>query len=85
MIKIEKSSNEFNHLVSRVCISPIHAASFTGLDKLYRAVQNHFPALTKKEIRKLAESNLPIRYTNPLEKPSNETRCKFLNLIVIGS
>ena len=58
MVKIEKSSNEFNCFLSHVCISPGHAASFTGLDKLNRMVKNHFPAVTRKEIRKWAESNL---------------------------
>ena len=57
MVKIEKSSDEFNHFISRVCISPAHAASFTGLDELYRTVKNHFPAVTRKVIRKWAESN----------------------------
>ena len=58
MVKIEKSSDELNRLISRVCISPVHATSFTGLDELYRMVKNHFPAATRKEIRKWAESNL---------------------------
>ena len=66
MVKIEKSSDEFNHFISRVCISPVHAASFTGLDELYRTVKNHFPAVTRKEIRKWAESNL----SGLLHKPS---------------
>ena len=39
--------------VSRVCISLGHAASFTGLDKLY-----HFSFVTIKELRKWVESNL---------------------------
>ena len=52
MVKIEKSSDELNRFISRVCISPGHATSFTGLDKLYRTVKNHFPAVTRKEIRK---------------------------------
>ena len=42
-----------NHFISRVCISPGHAASFTGLDKLY-----HFSSITIKELRKWVESNL---------------------------
>ena len=54
MVKIEKFSNEFNCLISCVCILPGHAASFTSLAKLYRRVQNHCPALTSKEIRKWA-------------------------------
>ena len=48
MVKIEKSSDELNHFISR--ISPGHAASFMGLDKLYHMVKNHFPAATRKEI-----------------------------------
>ena len=66
MVKIEKSSDELNRFISHVCISPGHAASFTGLDKLYRMVKNHFPAITIKEIRKWAESNLSYS----LHKPS---------------
>ena len=50
MVKIEKSSGELNLFISRVCISPVHAASFTGLDELYCTVENHFPAVTRKEI-----------------------------------
>ena len=52
MVKIEKSSDELNHFISRVHISPEHAASFTGL------VKNQFPSLTRKEIRKRAKNNL---------------------------
>ena len=58
MVKIEKSSDVLNHFISCVCISSVHTASFTVLDELYRAVRNHFPAVTRKEIRKWAESNL---------------------------
>ena len=58
MVKIEKSSNEFNRFLSRICIAPGHAASFTGLDKLYHMVKNHFPAVARKEIRKWADGNL---------------------------
>ena len=36
MVKIKKSSDQLNRFLSRVYISPGHAASFTGLDKLYR-------------------------------------------------
>ena len=35
MVKIEKSSDELNHLISHVCISAVHAASFMGLDELF--------------------------------------------------
>ena len=35
MVKIKKSSDELNSFLSRVYISPEHAASFTGSDKLY--------------------------------------------------
>ena len=66
MVKIEKYSDELNHFISRVCISPVHAASFTGLDELCRTVKNHFRAVTRKEIRKWAESNLSYS----LHKPS---------------
>ena len=44
---------KLNRFISRVCISPGHAASFTGLDKLY-----HFSSVTIKELRKWVESNL---------------------------
>ena len=53
MDKIEKTSDELNRFISRVCISPGHAASFTGLDKLY-----HFSSVKIKDLRKWAESNL---------------------------
>ena len=69
MAKIEKSSNEFNRFLSRVCISPVHTASFTGLDKLYHTVKNYFPAVTRKEIRKWAGRN----YSYSLRKPSRRT------------
>ena len=65
MAKIEKSSDELNRFISRVCISPEHAASFTGLDKLYRTVKNHFPAVTIKEIRKWAKGNLSYSLQEP--------------------
>ena len=58
MIKLKKSSDELNSFLSRVYILSEHAASFTGLDKLYRTVKNQFPSLTRKEIRKWTESNL---------------------------
>ena len=50
MVKMEKSSDELNRLLSRVHISPEHAASFAGLDKLYCVVKNQFPSLMRKEI-----------------------------------
>ena len=81
---MEKSSEEMNPFLSRVYISPEHAASFTGLDKLYHMVKNQFPSLTRKGIRKWTESKeiFPIHYTNHLEEPSNETRCMLLKLNV---
>ena len=66
VVKIKKSSHELNRFLSRVYISPQHAASSTGLDKLYPTVENQFPSLTRKEIRKWAESNLSYS----LHKPS---------------
>ena len=42
MVKIKKSSDELNSFLSCVYISPEHAASFTGLDKLYRTGRNSF-------------------------------------------
>ena len=56
-------------VLSHVYISPKHASSFTGLDKLYPMVKNQFPSLTRKEIRKWAESNLSYS----LHKPSRRT------------
>ena len=53
MVKIEKSSNEFNHFLSRVCISPEHAASFTGLNKLYHTFKNHFQPIMRKRNTKM--------------------------------
>ena len=47
-----------NSFLSRVYVSPEHAASFTGLDKFYHAVKNWFPSVTRKEIRKWVENNL---------------------------
>ena len=58
MDKIEKPFDELNRFISCVCISPGHAASFTGLDKLYLLVKNHFLAVTIKELRKWVENNL---------------------------
>ena len=58
IVKIKKFSNKLNSFLSRVYISHEHAASFTGLDKLYRMVKNQFPSLTGKEIRNWTESNL---------------------------
>ena len=69
MVKIKKSSDELNCFLSRVYISPVHTASFTDLDKLYRTVKNQFPSVTRKEIRKWAESNLSYS----LHKPSGRT------------
>ena len=69
MVKIKKSSDELNSFLSCVYISPEHAASFTGLDKLYRVVRNQFPSITRKEIRKWAENNLSYS----LHKPSRRT------------
>ena len=69
MFKIKKSSDKLNYFLSRVYISPEHAASSTGLDKLYRTAKNHFPSVTRKEIRKWAESNLSYS----LHKPSRRT------------
>ena len=44
MVKIERSSDKSNRFLSRVYISPEHAASFTVLDKLYPTVKNQFPS-----------------------------------------
>ena len=57
-VKIKRSSEEFDRFLSRVYVSPKHAASFTGLDKLYRTAKNQFPSVTRKEILEWAENNL---------------------------
>ena len=54
MVETGKSSYELNHFISRVSISPVNGASFTGLDKLYHMVENHPPTIKRKEIRKWA-------------------------------
>ena len=85
MVKIfKKSSDKFNSFLSRVYISPEHAASFTGLDNLYRTVKNQFPSLTRKEIRRWTESNLSYLLHKPTRRTehSNKTRCMLLKLNV---
>ena len=67
LVKI-KSSNELNLFLSRVNISPEHAASFTGLDKLYHTVKNQFPSIMRKEIRKWAETNLSYSLHKPFRR-----------------
>ena len=84
MVKIKRSSDELNRSLSRVYVSPKHATSFSGLDKLYRMAKNQFPSVTRKEIRKWAENNLSYSFTSPLEEPLNETRCMLPKLIVYG-
>ena len=84
MVKIEKSSDELNRFISRVCISPVHAASFTGLDELYRMVKNRFPAVTRKKKRKWAESNLSYSLHKPSRRNFEKTRCMLLKRIVYG-
>ena len=85
MVKIKNSFDKLNRFLSRVHVSPKHAASFTDLDKLYHTAKNHFPTVTRKEILKWAQSN--IFYS--LHKPSrrtfkrNITRCMLLKLICL--
>ena len=69
MVKIKRSSDELNCFLSRVYVSPKHATSFSGLDKLYRMAKNQFPFVTRKEIQKWAENNLSYS----LHKPSRRT------------
>ena len=69
MVKIKKSSDELDRFLSRVYVSPKHAASLSGLDKLYRMAKNQFPTVARKEIQKWAENN--ISYS--LHKPSRRT------------
>ena len=54
----------------------------TGLDQLYPTVKNQFPSLMRNEIQNGQKLIFPIHYTNPLEEPSNETRCMLLKLNV---
>ena len=56
MVKIEEFSDGMNRFLSRVYVSPEHAACFTGLDKLCPTGKDQFPSLTRKRIRKWAES-----------------------------
>ena len=49
MVKIKRSSDELNRFLSRVYVSPKHAASFSGLNKLYRMAKNQFLSVTRKE------------------------------------
>ena len=69
MVKIKRSSHELNRFLSLIYISPEHAASFTGLDKLYRTAKKQFPTVTRKEIQEWAESELSYS----LHKPSRRT------------
>ena len=58
-----------DRFLSCVYVSRKHAASFSGLDKLYHTAKNQFPSVTRKEIRKWAENNLSYS----LHKPSRRT------------
>ena len=69
MVKIERSSDELNHFLSRVYVSPKHATSFSRLDKLYSMTKDQFPSVTRKEIQKWVENNLSYS----LHKPSRRT------------
>ena len=69
MVKIKRSSDELNRFLSRVYVFPEHAASFSGLDKLYRMAKNQFSSVTRKEVQKWAENNLSYS----LHKPSRRT------------
>ena len=62
-------------------MSPEHAASFTGLVKLYHMVENHFLVIMRRNREKAI---FPISYANRLEEPLNETRCMLLKLILYG-
>ena len=69
MVKTNKYSDKLNCFLSRIYVSPEHATSFTGLDKLYRTAKNRFPSVTRKEILRWAESKLSYY----LHKPSRRT------------
>ena len=61
MVKIEKSSDELNRFISCVCIFPVHAASFTGLDELYHTVKNH--SFDNKRFKKFISDIYPKELT----------------------
>ena len=85
MVKIKKSSHELNRFLSRVYVSPKHAASFSGLDKLYRMTKNQFPSVTRKEIQKWAENNLSYSLHKPSRRTFNRNKvCMVPKLIVYG-
>ena len=84
MVQIKRSSDELDCFLSRVYVSPKHATSFSGLDKLYCMTKNQFPSVTRKEIRKWAENNLSYSLHKPLEEPLIEIRCMLPKLIVYG-
>ena len=66
MVKIEKSSDELNRFLSGVYISPEHAASFTGLDKLYPMVKKQFSSLTRKRNMKMGRKQSFLFITQTL-------------------
>ena len=70
MVKIKKSFDRFNGVLSRVHIPPERAASVAGLDKLYRMVRNQFPFLMRKEIQKWTESNRAYSLHKSSREPS---------------
>ena len=74
MDKIEESSDELNLFLSHVYVSPKHAASFSGLDKLYCMAKNKFPSVTRKKYENGQKIIFPIRYTDPLEEPFNRNK-----------
>ena len=65
-------------------MSPEHAASFTGLVKLYHMVKNNFPVVMRKKNENREKAIFLISYSNHLEEPLNETRCMLLTLILYG-
>ena len=69
MVSIKRPSHKLNRFVSCVYVSPKNAASFSGLDKLYRMTKNQFPSIARKETLKWAENNLSYS----LHKPSRRT------------
>ena len=69
MVKIKRSSDELNRFLSCVYVSPKHAASFSGLDKLYCIAKNQFPSITEKRNTKMGKKNLSYS----LHKPSKRT------------
>ena len=74
MVKIKRSSDELNHFLSCVYVSPKHTASFSSSDKLYCMTKNQFPSVTRKEIPKWTENNLSYSLHKPSRRTFNQNK-----------